>query len=329
MPILDQARRLARIRWKPDVHRDAMLLIGVMVGVAHAFGGFAAPVDAVSYWEAGSSTNLYPETWAEAGGAGYIFYPPPLAQVSTLLQPLGWPIFIVLLMSATFGAFWYCAREWSLPLVAIGIPYFLGVGPELAGTFLGYALLGNIQWLLAALSIVALRHPAIWAVHLVSKITAAIGWWWFVLRGEWRAAAVGALASVIVIGVSFALAPAMWFDFIGMASRNAGMADPPMPLFAVPFGVRIATAIPVLIWGARTDRPWTVPAVVGWSLPAIYGYGFLPFFVAAARLYLDPGLARTPMGPHTDAARPGPRQPGTSTADGSTASPSASWSRRG
>ncbi len=66
------------------------------------------------------------------------------------------------------------------------------------------------------------------------------------------------------------------------------MADPPMEAFFIPFGVRLATAIPLLVWGARTNRPWTVPVACGWSLPALYGLGFLPFWVAATRLVERP-----------------------------------------
>ena len=122
----------SRLSWEPDLSRDAMLLLGILVGIAQASGRFAAPVDALAYWQAGTSTNLYPESWSEVG-TGYLFYPPPVAQISALLQPIGWPAFILLLTASTFAAFWYCARNWSLPLVLLGIPYFLGIGPEPAG----------------------------------------------------------------------------------------------------------------------------------------------------------------------------------------------------
>jgi hypothetical protein len=263
-----------------------MLLIGLAVGMACAVGGFFNPVDAVAYWDAGTSAKLYPESWNEVV-KGYLFYPPPVAQVSTLLQPLGWSMFIVGLMIATFGAFWYCAREWSLPLLVIGIPYVLGVpGPvaEVGGTFLGYALLGNLQWILAALVVVALRHPSVWSVLLVTKVTSAIGWWWHVLRGEWRAAAVGAAATFALVAFSVALSPAMWADYLGFAARNFSGADAPMQMFLIPLWARLATGIPLLVWGARTDRPWVVPVVCGWSLVGLYGFGFLPFWVAGARL---------------------------------------------
>ena len=98
---------------------------------------------------------------------------------------------------------------------------------------------------------------------------------------------------MLLVGVSFVLAPNLWFDFVAFAMRNGTMADPPIPQFPVPFGIRLATAVPVLVWGARTNRPWVVPLVVGWSLPAVHTAGFLPFWVAAWRLRSN-GMAKQP-----------------------------------
>jgi hypothetical protein len=261
-----------------------MLLIGILVGLSQAGGWFATPVDALAYWQAGASGHLYPNLWSEVG-TGYLFYPPPVAQVSALLQPIGWPAFVVLLTSVNFAAFWYCAGRWSLPLVAIGIPYLAGgIGPGIPSIFLGYALLGNLQWVLAAIAIVAIRHPGLWALEALTKVTTAVGWWWHLLRGEWRAAAAGVITTGAIVGVSFALAPEMWFEFVAFVVRNYTMSDPPMPTFPVPIGMRLASAVPLLVWGARTNRSWTVPVAVGWSLPALYGFGFLPFCVAALRV---------------------------------------------
>ena len=116
-----------QVAWQPDIHRDAMLLIGVLVGLAQAKGWFAMPVDGFGYWQVGTATELYPEVWSELQ-TGNMIYPPPLAQISTLLQPIGWPAFILTLTAATFAAFWYCARQWSLPLLALGIHGSWGLG---------------------------------------------------------------------------------------------------------------------------------------------------------------------------------------------------------
>jgi len=269
-----------------------MLLLGLGVGIAIALGTFATPVDAVAYWLAGTSTNLYPADWS-AVAPGYLFYPPPIAQLSRLIQPVGWQVFIVMWMLVIFASFWYCARRLSLALVAIGIPYFLGVGPDAPATFLSYALLGNIQWPLAALSVVAIKRPASWAVLLSTKVSTAIGWWWHVFRAEWRAAAIAAGASGLVVGLSVLLGPDLWAQFIEFAVRNGNFADPPMPLFPIPFWIRIVTGAALLFWGARTNRAWTVPVACGWALPALYGLGFLPFWIAALRL-TDRGAAEEP-----------------------------------
>jgi hypothetical protein len=282
------ARRHAafRLGWRPDLSRDGMLLIGLVIGVGHAVGALFTPVDAVIYWNAGTTTDLYPEAWSEPGA---LVYPPPLAQLSAVLQPIGWPVFVVSLMVATFGAFWYCARRWSLPLVALGIPYFVGIpGPlaEIGATFLGYALLGNLQWILAALTIMAFRHPALYSVLLMTKLTVAVGWWWHVFREEWRPAAIGAGATLAVLLVSVIAGFELWVGFVGFVVRNLSLADPPLPLFAIPLWLRLPTAIALVTWGARTNRPWTVPVAAGWALPALYGFGlgFLPFWVAAWQL---------------------------------------------
>lgn len=271
-----------------------MLLLGILVGIAQAMGSFAAPVDGLAYWEAGTSSRLYPEFWSESR-TGYLFYPPPVAQVSTLLQPIGWPAFILCLTTLTFVAFWYCAGRWSLPLVAIGIPWLFGIGPEEPAKFLAYALIGNLQWILAALTVVALRHPSLWAVELLAKVTTGIGWWWHVLRGEWRAAATGAAATVIIVGISLVLSPHLWMDYLGFAVRNYSASDPPLLMFPIPLGIRIASGVALLIWGARTNRAWTVPVACGWSLVGMWGLAFLPFFVAAWRVRQEATVERHAM----------------------------------
>ena len=123
-------------------------------------------------------------------------------------------------------------------------------------------------------------------------MTTAAGWWWHVLRGEWRKAAIGAAATVLVVAVSFALSPGAWFDYLDFAARNFTAANPPIPILPIPLGFRLATSVPLLIWGARTNRPWTVPVVCGWSLVGMYGFSFLPFWVAAGRVWAEARAGR-------------------------------------
>jgi hypothetical protein len=271
---------------RPDIHRDGMLLVGTLVGMGHGLGLFGNPVDAIAYWNAGSSSRLYPDSWSEVG-TGYLFYPPPVAQVSGILQPIGWPAFVFLLTVATFVALWYCARAWSFPLLLAGVPHFLGVGPPEPAVFLSYALLGNLHWILAACAVLAFRSPPVYAVLVSTKVTIAIGWWWHVFREEWRAAAQGAITAGLVMLGSVLVDPVAWVEFADFVARNFMLQDPPLPLFPIPLAFRLPMAIALVMWGARTDRCWTVPVAAGWSIPALYGWSFLPFWVGALRLLRD------------------------------------------
>jgi hypothetical protein len=277
-------------RWRLDVHRDGMLLVGFLVGLGQVRGLLPAPVDAVNYWLAGTSTDVYPDQWGSPGAGQWLYYPPPVVQLSRLIQPIGFDLFVILLSMATFLAMWSCARRWSFPLLALGVLAMVGIMPAFGVVFLSYVVLGNLQWILAALTLLAFRHPALWALQLVSKMTTALGWWWHPLRGEWRQAARGALAAAILLGISALASPDLWADFLRFGLRNGDLANPPMVGFAIPFAVRLPMAIALLVWGARTDRRWTVPIASGWALLVIWDIGFMPFVIAATRLVEAPRL---------------------------------------
>jgi len=271
-----------------DIHRDGMLLVGFLCGVAQVTGRLPAPIDALAYWNAGTSTNPYPEHWGSPGTGQWLYYPPPVVQLSRLLQPLGPELFTILLTVAIFGAMWYCARRWSWLLLGVGVASMVGALPSLGAVFLAYALLGNVQWILAALTIAALQRPWLWSLQVVSKMTSAIGWWWHPLRGEWRAALEGAAVTVAIVGLSIVISPELWVQYAGFVGSNYDLANPPMEAFAVPLGIRLLVAGGLLAWGARTGRAWVVPVTCGLAVPALWGIGFAPFMVAATRLVATP-----------------------------------------
>jgi len=51
----------------------------------------------------------------------------------------------------------------------------------------------------------------------------------------------------------------------------------------IPFLVRMPAAIAVVVWGARTDRRWTVPVAAMLALPALW-YGSLTMLLAVIAL---------------------------------------------
>ena len=43
-------------------------------------------------------------------------------------------------------------------------------------------------------------------------------------------------------------------------------------------------SVALIWWGARTDRPWTVPIAAGWASLALYQWSYLAVWIAALPL---------------------------------------------
>jgi hypothetical protein len=281
--------RIERIRgllpaFRSDLDRlsvAVILAIGVSVGI-----GWAALdkhlVDAVMYWKVDLG-HLYGTGWAYDS---YV-YPPPTAQLVALVRPLGWPVFVAFLTFGLFAATAYYGRRWALFGLAVGFALWpLWDYRHPLGAPLLYPLIGNIQPVLAAAIVAGFRWPALWSIPILTKIGPGIGVLWFAFRGEWRSFAVALGATALIAGVSFVLAPGLWWEFARYAVANAG--DPsPIEVLAVPLWVRIPACLGLLWWGARTDRRWVVPIASGFAALALYTWSWTPFALAALWLWSD------------------------------------------
>jgi hypothetical protein len=265
--------------------RVGVVLVGVLVGLAVARGAFDS-IDARTAWEAASWPQLYPVTWS-VESTKYV-YPPPLAEALSLFRFIPWPIFIVGWMTFLFATFGFVARRWALPLIALGAVYFAlpEVLPPVTSTILGWLLIGNVQILLAAVTILGFRWPALWALATLTKVGPGIGLLWFALRREWWSLAQALLATAIIGLVSFIAWPGSWFEWVAFLQRNAS-APSPVPIEPVPFVLRLAMSTALIAWGAMTNRRWTVPVAAGWASPQLYEYSYLVIWLAAIPLLAD------------------------------------------
>jgi hypothetical protein len=129
---------------------------------------------------------------------------------------------------------------------------------------------------------------------LLTKITPGIGLLWFAVRREWRSLGIALAATAIVAGVSFAIAPSLWWEWVDVLRAASGA---PGPAFVVPIAlpIRLVVAAIVVTWGALTDRRWTVPLASAVALPVLWINGF------AMLIAIIPLLPRV-MGP-TPASR--------------------------
>lgn len=230
-------------------------------------------VDSHAYWAAWRG-DMYDA--APATRDAYL-YSPAFAQVIWPIAQLPWPVFAFIWgLAGTAVIVWLAAgagRTWIAPLI-------------LLGTF--EILTGNVNWVLALVAVLGLRHPGLWTIALLTKITPALGPVWFLARGEWRKLVVVTLWSAGVVVASFVLAPDQWRSWWEFLSTQAA-ASPTGQVGASllpPLTVRVPVALAIVVWGARTNRVWTLPVAMTVASP-VGGIGQFVILLAIPRLLRD------------------------------------------
>jgi hypothetical protein len=252
---------------------------GLVIGLGYAAFN-VPPYDTTLFWTAGHRAEYYGQTWGIDSGSLYV-YPPPLAQV---LGAVPWVPYLIVWTALLGVAFWAATRSWSLLVLAISTAALIVFDSDhLLANPVALTLIGNPQIMLAAICILGFRYPALWSFALLTKISPGIGILWFAVRREWRSLGIALGATAIVAGVSFVLAPGAWFDFVRFATANAGTPSP-NPVVPIPLFIRLPMSALLIVWGARTDRRWTVPIAVGWASLALYESTYLTVWIAALPL---------------------------------------------
>ncbi|GIW19784.1 MAG: hypothetical protein KatS3mg065_0080 [Chloroflexota bacterium] len=153
---------------------------------------------------------------------------------------------------------------------------------------------GNISLLLAVAIVLGFRWPAAWAFVLLTKVTPGVGLLWFAVRREWRPLGLALLATALVVATSAVAMPAAWLDWMEVLVRNAGRPTT-WAAVPIPLAVRLPAAVVLVVWGARTDRRWTVPVASLLALPALW-YGSLAMLLAVLPLVDREAAATAPVG---------------------------------
>ena len=234
----------------------------VIVLLAQPLGrSWGTGLEAFCYWASHLSDPYANSDWTKPGA--YV-YSPAFLQLVSPLTALPWGLFM--------------AAWTAIMLVAVRFltgPRWFALGALLAVVELSG---GNISLLLAVAMVVGFRWPAAWAFVILTKVTPGIGLLWFAVRGEWRQLAIAAGATVIVVAGSAIVMPDAWIEWVQVLIRIAGR-DGTWAAVPIPFIVRLPFAIAIVVWGARTDRRWTVPVAGMVALPALW-YGGLSMLLA-------------------------------------------------
>jgi hypothetical protein len=205
--------------------------------------------DGLAYW--GVDTTA-PYGTASVGMTGSFLYTPVAALVFGAIGYLPQVVFVALwaTLIVTLAAWlgWPWPRAWLILLAPLG--------RELE--------IGQFNIVVTAAIVLGFGRPWLWAIPLLTKVTPGVGLVWFAVRREWRDLAIALGVTAALAAASFALRPDWWFDWLDLIRRDQGNAAHQWPL------VRMGIAAAVVAWGARTDRPWTVPLGALHALPVIY-----------------------------------------------------------
>jgi hypothetical protein len=229
-------------------------------------GSAGQAYDARAYWEAARG-EMYARP-VVGSHAAYLYSP---AFIQGLLPVLSLPFH-------AFLAVWYVMAAVSLTWMARWwLPIVLMTG------FVGLDIVrGNIEPLMAVAVVIGMRHPATWAFILLTKVTPGVGLLWFAARREWRNLAIALAATASVAGLSYVVAPSLWFDWFRSLAGNTAV-DTSWPLFPVPLVLRLAIAATIVWYGARRGWAWTVAVAATLALPNLWPVN-LTLLVAAIPL---------------------------------------------
>ena len=130
---------------------------------------------------------------------------------------------------------------------------------------------GNIHLLLAAAVALGFRYPWTWSFVLLTKVTPGIGLVWFAVRREWRPWPSRWARRRPSRRCRSLFAPWMWREWIELLIAESGKPASGKAI-PIPLTVRLPVALLVVVWGARTDRPWTVAVAAFLAVPAMWWY---------------------------------------------------------
>ena len=134
---------------------------------------------------------------------------------------------------------------------------------------------GNIHLWIAAAIVLGFRYPWTWAFVLLTKVTPGISLR-LVRRAsrEWRPFAIACGFTGVIVVVSLLLEPEVWHEWIQFLVSTPEGGSVNQFQIPVPCGYRLPIALVIVVWGARTDRRWTVPLSATVALPVLWVSGF-------------------------------------------------------
>jgi len=201
-------------------------------------------MDSHAYWLAAR----FPETWYTRPpiSRDAFLYSPAFAQMLWPLGQLPWP---------AFQSLWAAGQAGVLTWLLAPLGWRRGL--TLAPLFITEILLGNVTIFIAGALVVSLgRAPGALALPVLTKIAPGVVGVWLIVRREWRAVLWAAGVTSLIVAVSAAFSPTGWLAWAQFLAHSAGAQGGTATL-------RLAVALGVVIWAARSGRAWMLaPALI-------------------------------------------------------------------
>jgi hypothetical protein len=210
--------------------------------------------DLWAYWSTRFGLDY---TAAQPGESGAYLYSPAFAQLIAPLTALPLPVFMATWTVLLAGVF-YWLTGWRAFFVGLLAPVAMSIA------------IGQLDVLMAAAIVVGFRWPAAWLLPFITKLTPGIGVLWFAARGEWRSFGLAMGATAAVVGASMAIDPRAWLGWLEMLLRFDAPTAANGVFLPVPLWIRLPIVALLIVWGARTDRRWTLPIGVTFALPTVW-----------------------------------------------------------
>jgi len=265
--------RLTAVSVRRRAARDGLLLAGTIFTAYWFWASLQVPFhwDSAIYWSAPLGD---PYAGARIGGFDAYLYSPAFLQLMAPFRLLPWEAFHLLWSLMLLGCLVWLVGRWTPVVIVL---------PPVAGELMG----GNINLLIAVAVVLGVRGGGAWALVLLTKVVPGIGLLWFALRRQWREVAIGLGLAAAVAGVSFAITPGLWVDWIRVLVESAVHPDtghiPWTALLPIPLWLRLPLALALVAVAARRNQPWLLPIGIYLALPALWVSG-LVILLAIPRL---------------------------------------------
>jgi hypothetical protein len=253
-----------------------LVVLGVLGGLRlFEIGPWSWPTfDLWAYWLTRGGLDY---DGVRQGVTGAYLYSPAFAQAIAGLTALPWPLFAAIwTVLAALPLAWLAGRH-SAGLLVVPFVFISVVGGQLDAAFAAVAILG-------------LRWPALWALPILTKVTPGVCLVWYAARREWRSLGLALATTAAVVGVSVVLDRDAWRGWIDMLLRAEFPALGGYLIYLpLPLWLRLLGAALLVAWGARTDRAWVLPIGLMLALPTVYLNAptilaaLLPFMRAGSR----------------------------------------------